>query len=334
MVQLVLTFGLPGFAKGVLEELVEICHRDAIPVEPEEIELMLPLVGLTSQGIQDDAQEGFLPMHSHICMGERPHLQDERHGRVHKCSPLTHVLPSAWRRWEGDWGLLIEGRNLEDRLFPILVPMVPEIQVEGPGVAPLNVEGEPLGDPCESLRDLGGRQMNLREQRLLVTLHDVLTYLLAVSGMGKPYGKKLKKSSLFATILFSSMPSLRTNTRETKDPWLSHEEGQLALDVLETRDSIVLRAPIAGVSAGDVDVSVTPDMVTIRGARSEVKNLKLKGAHTHIRECHWGAFSRSVVLPTTVRPEGAKASLKNGILTITLPKTNHSSHVPVLELTS
>ncbi len=97
----------------------------------------------------------------------------------------------------------------------------------------------------------------------------------------------------------------------------SHE-GQLAVDCIETPKEIVIRSAIAGVRQEDLEIHVTEDLVTIRGER----HLDRTPPHStvHYSECFWGAFSRSIVLPCRVKTDEADAVLKNGILTITIPK--------------
>ncbi len=99
--------------------------------------------------------------------------------------------------------------------------------------------------------------------------------------------------------------------------WESRE-GQLAVDCIETPKEIIVRAAIAGVKQEDLTIHVTEDLVTIRGER----HLDQLPAHStvHYSECFWGAFSRSIVLPCRVKTDEADAVLKNGILTITIPK--------------
>jgi HSP20 family protein len=96
------------------------------------------------------------------------------------------------------------------------------------------------------------------------------------------------------------------------------EEGQLTLDIFQTEDHIMIQSTIAGVSRGDIDISITNDMVTIRGERK--KGPEIKAANYFYEEVFWGPFSRSVILPEEVDEDGAVASIKNGILTIKLPK--------------
>ena len=100
----------------------------------------------------------------------------------------------------------------------------------------------------------------------------------------------------------------------------SDAEGQLTIDVYQTDEAIVIKSTIAGVKPEDLDVAINNDMVTIRGER---KNEEVVNAENYYyQECYWGSFSRSVVLPVDVIAEKADASLKNGILTIRLPKAD------------
>lgn len=96
------------------------------------------------------------------------------------------------------------------------------------------------------------------------------------------------------------------------------EEGQLSVDVYQTKDSIVIKSTIAGVEPEDIDISFDNDMVTIRGQRQ--KDLNIRKEHYFYQECYWGGFSRSIILPVEVLADKIKATIKNGILTIILPK--------------
>lgn len=105
---------------------------------------------------------------------------------------------------------------------------------------------------------------------------------------------------------------------ENGGEWLPESEGQLTIDVYQTPSHIIIKSTIAGVEAEDLDITITNDMVTIRGKRE--KDEEIKTDDYYYQECYWGAFSRSVILPTDVTADEAEASLKNGILTIKLPK--------------
>lgn len=104
------------------------------------------------------------------------------------------------------------------------------------------------------------------------------------------------------------------------------EEGQLAVDVYETPLEIVLRSPIAGVDLADLEVSLHNDMLTVRGTRRTETET---GARALVRECHWGSFSRSVILPTEIDGERISATLKDGILTVRMPKSERAKRIQV-----
>ncbi len=118
----------------------------------------------------------------------------------------------------------------------------------------------------------------------------------------------------------------------TDDIFQSANEGQLAVDVIETRDAIIIRSAIAGVKPEDVDIHVTGDLVTIRGERTERKDVH--DATVHYQECFWGAFSRSIVLPHSVNAEAADATFENGVLELTIPKTRGEMNVPIRDISS
>lgn len=95
-------------------------------------------------------------------------------------------------------------------------------------------------------------------------------------------------------------------------------EGELAVDVYETAKDIVVKAPVAGIDPDHLDLTLTDEMVMVKGERKEEKEVD-KNSY-HLQECYWGTFSRTVNLPAKVVPDEAKADFKNGILTIRIPK--------------
>jgi HSP20 family protein len=112
------------------------------------------------------------------------------------------------------------------------------------------------------------------------------------------------------------------DSRERDDvgQWMEEEaaEGQLTVDVYQTPDEIVIRSIVAGVRPDDLDISISRDMVTIRGSREEHKEVT-EDNYFH-KELYWGSFSRTVLLPAEVEVEDASAQEKHGLLTIRLPK--------------
>ncbi|MDO8470344.1 MAG: Hsp20/alpha crystallin family protein [bacterium] len=95
-------------------------------------------------------------------------------------------------------------------------------------------------------------------------------------------------------------------------------EGQLTVDVYQDKDSIVVQSTVAGVDPENLEINITNESVTIRGKRERQQVVE---DHDYFyQECFWGSFSRSVILPHEVDPEESTATLKNGVLTIRLPK--------------
>lgn len=109
-----------------------------------------------------------------------------------------------------------------------------------------------------------------------------------------------------------------TATKSVSKTKQKEEEGQLTVDVYQTDDEIVIKSTIAGVTADDLDISITNDMVTIKGSRGSEE--KIKQSDYYYQELYWGTFSRSIILPEEIDADNAKASMKNGVLTIRLPK--------------
>jgi HSP20 family protein len=101
-------------------------------------------------------------------------------------------------------------------------------------------------------------------------------------------------------------------------PRKTSDEGHLTVDVYQTDDDIVVRSTIAGARIEDIDIQVTQEMITIKGHRKPEE--PISSDQYYHRELYWGPFSRAIVLPVDVDHENAKASYKNGILTIRLPK--------------
>ncbi|KKW10065.1 MAG: Protein containing Heat shock protein Hsp20 protein [Parcubacteria group bacterium GW2011_GWB1_49_7] len=98
------------------------------------------------------------------------------------------------------------------------------------------------------------------------------------------------------------------------------EEAQLTVDVFNTPTEIIIKTMVAGVKPDDLDVSITRDMVTIRGERSEERTVAEQD-YLH-RELYWGTFSRAVSLPEEINVDEAEASEKFGMLILRLPKVD------------
>ena len=102
------------------------------------------------------------------------------------------------------------------------------------------------------------------------------------------------------------------------EPLEEPTDGELSVDVYQTQSHIVVKAMIAGVRPEDLDVTITRDMVTIRGKREQ--HTEGTTGDFFFQELYWGSFSRTIVLPQEVEVEEAEAVEKHGLLIIRLPK--------------
>lgn len=123
--------------------------------------------------------------------------------------------------------------------------------------------------------------------------------------------------------------SIRTITGSSPPlvDWGALEEGQLALDVIDTDSALIVVSPMAGAVSEQIEVYIHHDLLTIRGVR--LSPASQKNGTLLFTECFWGKFSRSVVLPVDVYGERATATYANGILTIRIPKRQSASSIPV-----
>ncbi len=120
------------------------------------------------------------------------------------------------------------------------------------------------------------------------------------------------------------------NSKETArfpDDSDSETEGQLAVDMYQTPNEIVVKTMVAGVKPEDLDISITRDMVTIKGKREDQS--EFSGDDFFHKELYWGVFSRTIVLPAEINVEEAEATNKNGLLTIILPKIDKNKQAKV-----
>jgi HSP20 family protein len=111
--------------------------------------------------------------------------------------------------------------------------------------------------------------------------------------------------------------------QEDQNPYETIEEeldGELAVDVINTDDAIIIKAMIAGVRPNDIDVDLSRDMVTIKASREE--ETEVQEENYFQKELYWGSFSRNILLPEEIDVDMAEAKEKNGLLVLTLPKVD------------
>lgn len=115
-----------------------------------------------------------------------------------------------------------------------------------------------------------------------------------------------------------TQPSAPTSPRRDDFDDMDDVPGQLAVDVYQTKEDIIVVAPVPGVAKGDVEISLVENTLTVKGSRGHKETIKRDDFFA--QELHWGEFSRSIVLPAQVKEEGAEAELKDGMLTVKVPK--------------
>lgn len=113
--------------------------------------------------------------------------------------------------------------------------------------------------------------------------------------------------------------------QSSDDSWDEEESmpGQLAVDVYETDERLVIKARTAGVNKSDLDVSISDGILTISGTLSSGDDSAAQ--QWHIQECYWGEFSRTLALPVAVKEDEVEAVLKDGVLTISFIKIKQES---------
>lgn len=112
----------------------------------------------------------------------------------------------------------------------------------------------------------------------------------------------------------------------TSEEWDEDEAavpGQLAVDLYETKEKLIIKARTAGVNKNDLDVSISDNTLSIRGTLSAGNEENVE--NYFVQECYWGEFSRSIALPVQVKEDQIEAMLKDGVLTITFDKVKQDT---------
>lgn len=153
--------------------------------------------------------------------------------------------------------------------------------------------------------------MDVRDEKFFETLAG------AKSDADERYEVELAKADAG---IVAARPARAVRAKAEPKAEIGEPEGQLTVDVYQTPSDIVVESAIAGVKPEDIDVNVTQDSITIRGAREREESQETEDYL--YQECYWGRFARSVILPQEIDPENARVTFKNGILTVRLPKVN------------
>ena len=133
----------------------------------------------------------------------------------------------------------------------------------------------------------------------------------------KPEKKKMEKKEA----------PIQKLKKESQD-WIE-TDGQLAVDVYQTKAFFVVQAPVAGIKSEDLNISVENDFLIIKGTREKTEEIQQKDYF--YQECYWGSFSRKVSLPEDLDSSKIKASLKKGILTVKIPKITQKTKKIIIQ---
>ena len=109
---------------------------------------------------------------------------------------------------------------------------------------------------------------------------------------------------------------------ESDDSVLEEEadSGQIALDIIETSDMIIIYAPIAWIELEDIDLTLNKSVLTIKWERAEPIEYRDEDNILRNSECYWGRFVRNIILPENLDFDMIKATMENNLLKITFPK--------------
>ena len=120
-------------------------------------------------------------------------------------------------------------------------------------------------------------------------------------------------------------PAAAQAQQPAADEWDEEDAvpGQLAVDVYETKEKLVVKARTAGVNKHDLDVSISDNTLSIRGTLSAGNEEDVE--NYFVQECYWGEFSRSIALPVPVKEDEIEALLKDGVLTVSFTKVKQDT---------
>ena len=139
----------------------------------------------------------------------------------------------------------------------------------------------------------------------------------------------LEEDELTAAFLGDDDLGAPASTQQAAQPGEDWDEddaqlpGQLAVDVYETKERLVVKARTAGVNKSDLDVSISDNQLTVRGTLSSGTEDDVE--NYFLQECYWGEFSRTIALPVPVKEDDIEAVLKDGVLTISFGKVKQDT---------
>ena len=186
----------------------------------------------------------------------------------------------------------------------------------------MGIEG-PIEEKTEEIKGNSPRKTKVKKpKKLEIKVEPIASGPSRPTARREPEVKKdIEEPEIKREKIKEEKPSF-TKSTEGKEKWFE-PEGQLVIDVYQTKNELVIQSAIAGVKPEDLDISIEGDVITIRGNREKsFEDITNPPAPENYfaQECYWGPFSREIILPVEVDPGRMEAAMKEGILTIRIPK--------------
>lgn len=179
--------------------------------------------------------------------------------------------------------------------------------------------------PDEKEKTQEGKRVDLEEDKSN-SVEDVVSEIEAIKKIEKEDNNK-KTANTESDLKENNLEEKWSSNDDSEKEGGEDEEGQLTIDVYQSDDLIIVKSIIGGARPDDLDISITNDMVAIKGTRKNPDAVQTEDYY--YQECFWGKFSRSVILPCDIKTDEVKATMKNGILTIKLPKIEKNSSMKI-----
>lgn len=186
----------------------------------------------------------------------------------------------------------------------------------------MGIEG-PIEEKTEEIKGNSPRKTKVKKpKKLEIKVEPIASGPSEPTARREPEVKKdIEEPEIKRERIKEEKPSFTKSTKG-KEKWFE-PEGQLVIDVYQTKNELVIQSAIAGVKPENLDISMEDDVITIRGNREksfeDIANPPTPENY-FAQECYWGPFSREIILPVEVDPGRVEAAMKEGILTIRIPK--------------
>lgn len=186
----------------------------------------------------------------------------------------------------------------------------------------MGIEG-PIEEKTEEIKENPSRKTKVKKpKKLEIKVEPIASGPSEPTARREPEVKKdIEEPEIKREKIKEEKPSF-TKSTEGKEKWFE-PEGQLVIDVYQTKNELVIQSAIAGVKPENLDISIEGDVITIRGNREKSFEDTINPPtpeNYFAQECYWGPFSREIILPVEVDPGRVEAAMKEGILTIRIPK--------------